>query len=147
MIAITEKDKNTLLDILKDIKETGNDDSIQNIQKMIRVELEARDIDLSDPTYVESIERDFITPMLKELISEKEALRKRALDILIKSGASKRQIDSGITDGVSMKPADRKEYNKIISRRIEIKIDTYPITYLGYELKKVKRKLEVNLVA
>ena len=133
--------------ILKDIKETGNDDSIQNIQKMIRVELEARDIDLSDPAYVESISKDFITPMLKELISEKEALRKRALDILIKSGASKRQIDSGITDGVSMKPADRKEYNKIISRLIDIKIDTYPITYLGYELKKVKRKLEVTMVA
>lgn len=147
MANITEKDKNTLIDILKDIKETGNDDSIQNIQKMIRIELEARDIDLSDPIYVESIAKDFITPMLKELIAEKESLRKRALDILLRSGASKRQIDSGITDGVSMKPSDRKEYNKIISRLIEIKIDTYPITYLGYELKKVQRKLEINMVA
>ncbi len=145
MIHITDEDKQQLIYILDNIRKSGHDDSIESIQKMLRKGLKSSSIDLSNPEYVESITRDFINPTLKDMVREKEALRKEALNILITASATDLQLSSGITP--SMTARLRKEYSAVNERFLQIKIDTYPLTYLGYELKKIQFELNLTKTA
>ncbi|XME02394.1 hypothetical protein QYZ88_017245 [Lachnospiraceae bacterium C1.1] len=138
MLEISTKDKDKISKILQELKESGNDSSIQNIQSFIRKSLEDMDFSNQDGQYIESICNDYLNNMLKDINNEKKQLRKEADKILRESDISETRINYSTFDVSDILPSKLKQYKQIMARILELKIDSYPITYLGYELKRIR---------